>query len=63
MRSVSMSAFSTKALPVWRWQSRQWQQWTNIGCDFREKRTSPQAQPPSKVSPMDMARLLIEFTV
>jgi hypothetical protein len=31
MRSVSIKAFSTKALPVCRWQSRQWQQWTNIG--------------------------------
>jgi hypothetical protein len=31
MRVVSMSALITKALPVWRWQSRQWQQWTNIG--------------------------------
>jgi hypothetical protein len=26
------SALSTKALPVWRWQSRQWQQCTNIGA-------------------------------
>jgi hypothetical protein len=25
-RAVSMSALMTKALPVWRWQSRQWQQ-------------------------------------
>ena len=27
-----MSALITNALPVWRWQSRQWQQWTNIGA-------------------------------
>ncbi len=32
-RSVSMMALMTKALPVWRWQSRQWQQLTNIGGD------------------------------
>ena len=31
-RSASISALMTKALPVWRWQSRQWQQWTNIGA-------------------------------
>jgi hypothetical protein len=35
MRSVSISALSTKAEPVWRWQSRQWQQCTNIGSDLR----------------------------
>jgi hypothetical protein len=23
----------TNALPVWRWQLRQWQQWTNNGSD------------------------------
>ena len=28
---LSISALITKALPVWRWQSTQWQQWTNIG--------------------------------
>jgi hypothetical protein len=33
IRSVSISALSTNALPVCRWQSRQWQQWTNIGAD------------------------------
>ena len=32
MRSVSMSALMAKALPVCLWQSRQWQQWTNIGA-------------------------------
>lgn len=32
-RSASMSALSTKALPVCRWQSRQWQQCTNIGSE------------------------------
>jgi hypothetical protein len=31
IRSVSTSALITKALPVCLWQSRQWQQWTNIG--------------------------------
>jgi hypothetical protein len=31
MRSVSIRALMAKALPAWRWQSRQWQQWTNIG--------------------------------
>jgi hypothetical protein len=30
---ASISALSTNALPVWRWQSRQWQQWTNIGAE------------------------------
>jgi hypothetical protein len=30
-----MIAFSTNADPVWRWQSRQWQQWTNIGAEAR----------------------------
>src|SRR5215469_4747160 len=50
MRSVSMSALSTKALPVCRWQSRQWQQCTNMGADLRRKRTTPQAQPPSRAS-------------
>jgi hypothetical protein len=29
-----MSALRTKALPVCRWQSRQWQQCTNSGADF-----------------------------
>jgi hypothetical protein len=33
MRSVSISALMTKALPTWRWQSVQWQQCTNIGPD------------------------------
>jgi hypothetical protein len=28
-----MSALSTNALPVWRWQLRQWQQWTISGSD------------------------------
>jgi hypothetical protein len=39
---------TTKALPVWRWHSRQWQQWTNIGFDWSRYRTAPQAEPPSK---------------
>lgn len=30
-RSASIKAFSTKAEPVCRWQSRQWQQWVIIG--------------------------------
>src|SRR5208337_794369 len=47
-RSVSISALITKALPVCRWQSRQWQQWTNIGFDASRKRIRPQAQPPSR---------------
>jgi hypothetical protein len=34
MRSVSISALITKALPVCRWQSRQWQQCTNIGFEL-----------------------------
>ena len=34
LRSVSISALMAKALPVWRWQSRQWQQWTIIGPVF-----------------------------
>jgi hypothetical protein len=33
IRSVSIRALSTKALPVCRWQSRQWQQCTNMGAD------------------------------
>jgi len=32
MRSVSIRALSTKALPVCLWQSVQWQQWVNIGA-------------------------------
>jgi hypothetical protein len=29
-----MSELMTNALPVCRWQSRQWQQCTNIGASF-----------------------------
>src|SRR5271166_436639 len=47
IRSVSISALMTKALPVCLWHSRQWQQWTNIGFDLSRYRTQPQAQPPS----------------
>jgi hypothetical protein len=32
-RSASISRLITNALPVCRWQLRQWQQWTNIGSD------------------------------
>ena len=32
-RSVSMSRLITKALPVWRWQFRQWQQFVKSGSD------------------------------
>src|SRR5262249_44161981 len=46
MRSVSMIALMTKALPVWRWHILQWQQWTNIGADVSRYRTAPQEQPP-----------------
>src|SRR5690349_14857298 len=49
-RSASIRALMTKALPVCRWQSRQWQQCTNIGADRIRKRTDPQAHPPSKLS-------------
>jgi hypothetical protein len=34
-RSASTRALIANALPVWRWQSRQWQQCTNIGADVR----------------------------
>ena len=33
MFDVSISALIAKALPAWRWQSRQWQQWTKSGSD------------------------------
>src|ERR1041385_2580999 len=47
IRSPSISKLITNALPVCRWQFRQWQQWTNIGSDMSRYRTSPQAHPPS----------------
>jgi hypothetical protein len=40
----------TKALPVCRWQSWQWQQWTNIGSDVSRYRTAPQAHLPLSVA-------------
>src|SRR4029453_2553987 len=43
---VSMIALSTKALPVSRWQSSQWQQWTNIGFSRGWYGMDPRAQPP-----------------
>src|SRR5262249_45083236 len=52
MRSVSMIALMTKALPVWRWHNMQWQQWTNIGADVSRYRTAPQEQPPV-IPPME----------
>ena len=33
-RSASISTLITNALPVWRWQLRQWQQWTKSGSDI-----------------------------
>jgi hypothetical protein len=33
-RSASISRLITNALPVCRWQFRQWQQWVNIGSDL-----------------------------
>ena len=33
IRSVSMIALMTKALPVCDWQYKQWQQCTNIGAE------------------------------
>jgi hypothetical protein len=41
-----MIALITKAEPTWRWQSAQWQQFTNIGPDLSWYRTAPQAHPP-----------------
>src|SRR5580765_4638950 len=46
-RSASISRLITNALPVWRWQFRQWQQWTKSGSDVSRYRTSPHAHPPS----------------
>src|SRR5918999_2191958 len=46
--SVSISTLTTNALPVWRWQLRQWQQWTKSGSDVSRYRTSPQEQPPRR---------------
>jgi hypothetical protein len=40
-------AWCAKGLPVSRWQRVQWQQCTNIGAWSTQKRTAPQAQPPS----------------
>jgi hypothetical protein len=36
----------TNALPVWRWQFKQWQQWMNIGSDANRYRSAPHAHPP-----------------
>ena len=47
-RSASIMRLMTKALPVCRWQFRQWQQWTKSGSDVSRKRTVPQAHPPSQ---------------
>jgi hypothetical protein len=47
IRSASISAFTANAEPVWRWQSLQWQQRTNIGAPAIRYRTGPQAHPPS----------------
>src|SRR5690348_7891791 len=41
-----MSALMTKALPVWRWQSLQWQQCTNIGAALSLYFTAPQKHCP-----------------
>src|SRR4029077_2960533 len=48
-RSDSIRALSTNALPVWRWQSRQWQQCTNIGAERMRYLTAPQEQEPERV--------------
>src|SRR6185295_17640426 len=52
IRLVSISALMANAPPVWRWQSVQWQQWTNIGSDDSRNRTALQQHDPSNASAM-----------